>query len=69
MSPVCHTLIQWANNAVLRGGRGRSGLLSSRTWHITNEDLLTEGEEKQCCIEGRKREERVIELENTAHHK
>src|SRR5258707_932882 len=29
-----------------RGGRGRSGLVSLETWHITNEDSLPGGEEE-----------------------
>src|SRR5260370_555728 len=29
-----------------RGGRGRSGLVSLETWHVTNEDSLTGGEEE-----------------------
>jgi len=29
-----------------RGGRGRSGLVNSKTWHITNEDSLPGGEEE-----------------------
>src|SRR5260370_783589 len=29
-----------------RGGRGRSGLVSFETWHVTNEDSLTGGEEE-----------------------
>jgi hypothetical protein len=29
-----------------RGGRGRSGLVSLETWHVTNEDLLAGGEEE-----------------------
>src|SRR5229473_1297430 len=28
-----------------RGGRGKSGLVSSETWHVTNEDSLPRGEE------------------------
>src|SRR5712692_6619098 len=39
-----------------RGESGRSGLVSSETWHIASEDSL----------EGRKREERVGELRNVA---
>src|SRR5229473_2177369 len=42
-----------------RGGSGRSGLVSSETWHIASEDSL----------EGRKREERVGELRNVARCK
>jgi hypothetical protein len=30
-----------------RGGRGRSGLISLETWHITNMDSLPRGEEKE----------------------
>src|SRR5258707_3742699 len=29
-----------------RGGRGRSGLVSLETWHVTNEDSLAGGEEE-----------------------
>src|SRR5258708_37569688 len=29
-----------------RGGRGRSGLVSFKTWHVTNEDSPTGGEEE-----------------------
>src|SRR5260370_33515152 len=29
-----------------RGGRGRSGLVSSKTWEVINEDSLTGGEEE-----------------------
>src|SRR5258707_12659680 len=29
-----------------RGGRGRSGLVSLETWHVTNEDSLPGGEEE-----------------------
>ena len=29
-----------------RGGRGRSGLVSSETWEVINEDSLTGGEEE-----------------------
>src|SRR5712692_4114444 len=43
-----------------RGGRGRSGLVSFKTWHVINEDSPTGGEE---------REERVFELRNVAGHK
>src|SRR5216684_1892316 len=43
-----------------RGGRGRSGLVSSETWHVTKRDSLAEGEN---------REERVGELRNMARHK
>src|SRR5258707_14616739 len=43
-----------------RGGRGRCGLVSLETWHITNEDSLT-GEEE--------REERVGQFGNVVHHK
>src|SRR5258708_483820 len=42
-----------------RGESGRSGLVSSETWHIASEDSL----------EGRKREERVGELRNVARCK
>src|SRR5229473_604779 len=28
-----------------RGGRGKSGLVSSETWHVTNGDSLPRGEE------------------------
>src|SRR5713226_8525643 len=68
-----------------RGGRGRSGLVSLETWHVTNEDSLPEGEEEGGAgwwawkrstsqtrthkLEGRKREERVGELGNMARHK
>src|SRR5258708_6724357 len=57
-----------------RGGRGRSGLVSSETWEVINEDSLTGGEEEGGAgwsaskggrvqmrthrMEGRKREER-----------
>src|SRR5258707_1192114 len=43
-----------------RGGRGRCGLVSLETWHITNEDSLT-GEEE--------REERGGQVGNVVHHK
>jgi hypothetical protein len=42
-----------------RGESGRSGLVSSETWHVASEDSL----------EGRKREERVGELRNVARCK
>ncbi len=29
-----------------RGGRGKSRLVSSETWHVTNEDSLAGGEEE-----------------------
>ncbi len=29
-----------------RGERGRSGVVSSETWHVTNEDSLPGGEEE-----------------------
>src|SRR5216684_2472062 len=61
-----------------RGGRGRSGLVSSETWQVINEDSLTRGEEEGkagwCAskrgtsqtrthfLEGRKWEKRVGEL-------
>src|SRR5258708_18436585 len=43
-----------------RGGRGRSGLVSLETWHVTTRTHF---------LEGRKWEERVGELGNMAHHK
>src|SRR5258708_20566416 len=43
-----------------RGGRGRSQLVSFKSWHITNEHSQTGGG---------KREERVGELRNVARHK
>src|SRR5216684_500535 len=43
-----------------RGGRGRSGLVSLETWHVTNEDSPTGGG---------KRKERVGEIGNVARHK
>src|SRR5229473_1642648 len=43
-----------------RGGRGRSGLVSLETWHITTRTHF---------LEGRKREERVCEPGNVARHK
>src|SRR5713226_7034052 len=68
-----------------RGGRGRSGLVSFETWHVTNEHSLAGGEEEGgagCLaskgwtsrssihlLERRKREERVCELRNVARHK
>src|SRR5216684_3152979 len=68
-----------------RGGRGRSGLVSFETWHVTNEHSLPGGEEEGGAgwsaskrgtsqtsthlLEGRKREERVGELRNVARHK
>src|SRR5216684_2673549 len=68
-----------------RGGRGRSGMVSFETWHVTNEHSLPGGEEEGgagwCAskrgtsqtsthsLEGRKREERVGELRNVARHK
>src|SRR5216684_4356697 len=42
-----------------RGESGRSGLVSSETWHIASKDSL----------EGRKREEQVGELRNVACYK
>jgi len=29
-----------------RGGKGRSGLVSFETWHVTNQDSLPGGEEE-----------------------
>src|SRR5216684_2240140 len=68
-----------------RVGRGRSGLVSLETWHVTNEDSLPGGEEEGGAswgawkrgtsqtrthfLEGRKREERAGELGNVARHK
>src|SRR5229473_2276073 len=68
-----------------RGGRGRSRLVSLETWHVTNEDSRTGGEEeggrgwgawrrgtsqtRTHNLEGRKREERVCELGNVARYK
>src|SRR5260370_11323910 len=68
-----------------RGGRGRSGLVSFETWHVTNEHSQTGGEEEegaglrswQTCtsqtstylLEGRKREERVWQPGKLATHK
>src|SRR5260370_12047 len=68
-----------------RGGRGRSGLVSLETWHVTNEDSHPGGEEeggvgwlawergmsqiKTHILEGRKREEQVGEPGNMACHK
>src|SRR5258708_7105590 len=39
---ACHKqgLTNW------KGGRGRGGLVSFKTWHITNEDSLTGAEEE-----------------------
>src|SRR5258708_3202999 len=45
---------------IWRGGRGRSGLVSLETWHVTNEDSQTGGEEE---------EDQVSELGNVACHK
>src|SRR5258708_5523141 len=68
-----------------RGGRGRSGLVSFKAWHVTNEDSLAGGEEEGGAgwgawkhgtsqtrtheLEGRKREEWVGELQSMARHK
>src|SRR5258708_38223729 len=68
-----------------RGGRGRSGLVSSKTWEVINEDSLTGGEEEGGArwraskhgrsqmrthqLEGRKKEEGDGELRNMARHK
>src|SRR5216684_2582379 len=68
-----------------RGGRGRSGLVSLETWHVTNEHSRAGGEDeggagwgawkrgaaqkRTHSQEGRKREERVGELGNVARHK
>src|SRR5258708_35538611 len=62
-----------------RGGRGRSGLLSFETWHVTNEHSPTGGEEEGGAgcrdrkrgtsqtgtdkMKGRRREERVGGIE------
>src|SRR5713226_3198233 len=70
---------------IWRGGRGRSRLVSLKTWHVTNEDSPSGGEEvggagwvawkhgtsqtRNHSLEGRKREEPVGELGNVAHHK
>ena len=69
----------------LEGERGRSGLVSFKTWHITNKDSLTGAEEERGAgwwalkhgtsqmrthlLEGRKREEWVGELGNMAHQR
>src|SRR5258707_1089050 len=71
---ICHkrALTRW------RGGRGRSGVVSLETWHVTNEHSLAGGEEEGGAgrrawkretaqtsthwLEGRKREERGGEL-------
>jgi hypothetical protein len=61
------------------------GLVRLETWHVTNEDSQARGEEEGGAgwsawkrgtsqtrtrrLEGRKREERVGELGNEAHHK
>ncbi len=78
---ACHKrgLTNW------RRGRGRSRLVNSETWHVTNEDSLAGGEEEggagwpawKCgmsqmrthFLEGRNREERVGEVGNVARHK
>src|SRR5258708_6007424 len=68
-----------------RGGRRRSRLVSSETWHVTNEDSLPGREEeggegwqawkhgtsqtRTHHLEGRKKEEWVGELGNMACHK
>src|SRR5258708_465339 len=68
-----------------RGRRGRRGLVSLETWHVTNEDSHTGGEEEGGAgwstwirgtsqtrthfLEDRKEEERVGELRNAARHK
>src|SRR5216684_2572206 len=68
-----------------RGGRGRSGLVSLETWHVTNEHSRPGGDTEGGAawrvwkrgtsqtstheLEGRKREERVRELGNVARHK
>src|SRR5216684_2242688 len=54
---ACHKrgLTNW------RGGRGKSGLVSSETWHVTNEDSLPRGEEGGGAGVG--------ELRNVARHK
>src|SRR5258708_26890059 len=71
-------------HAAWRGGRGRSGLVSLETWHVTNEDSLPGGEEeggagwgawkrgtsqtRTHSLDGRKREERVGDRGNDARH-
>src|SRR5713226_1086065 len=78
---ACHKqgLTNW------RGGRGKSGLVSFKTWHITNEDSLPGGEkvggagwraQKRGTLEtrthrqeGRMREESICELGNMAHQR
>src|SRR5216684_2249714 len=68
-----------------RGGRGRSGLVSFKAWHITNKDSLTGEEEeggagwraqKRGMLQmrmhqqgERKREESIHDLGNMAHHR
>src|SRR5260221_553722 len=68
-----------------RGGRGRSGLVSSKTWEVINEDSLTGGEEEGGAswwaskhgtsqtrthqLEGREEEEGGGERRNWACHK
>src|SRR5258708_1092228 len=68
-----------------RRGRGRSGLVSFKAWHVTNEDSLAGGEEeggrgygaskvatsqpRPPSPEEKKREEKVGELRSTPHHK
>src|SRR5258707_745519 len=68
-----------------RGGRGRSGLVSLETWHVTKEDSLAGGEEgggggwcdwkrgksqrRTHGLEGRKRGERVGEIGKGARQK
>src|SRR5260221_709741 len=68
-----------------RGRRGRSGLVSLETWHVTNEDSHAGGEDEGGAgwrawkrgtserrtrkVRGKMREERVGELGNVAQHK
>src|SRR5258708_36254634 len=67
-----------------RGRRGRSGMVSFETWHVTNEHSLAGGEEEGGAgwraskrgtsqtsthhLEGRKREQQGVEYRNSAHH-
>src|SRR5258707_15276808 len=78
---ACHKrgLTNW------RRGRGRSRLVNSETWHVTNKDSLAGGEEeggagwearklgtskrRSHFLEGRKRKERVGNGGNVAQQK
>src|SRR5258708_7649134 len=82
MCEVWNIANQKRRNTGWRGGRGRSGLLSLGTWHVTNEDSLVGGEEQVGELgnvarhkrgltrwRGGRKEEWVSELGNMARHK